>query len=514
MSGIPWHDSLIAHHAYASHLPQRLDQLASENLTCAPWKIRYGRRGAEEKAQLPKDLPGTELTAYNAADCRVTILAWQAMQADLNPERAVYEHDLALGLLCQKMMVNGMGVDHARKAELSTYLKHRANALKGELRKIAGPDFQPSKPAEVREVLFGRLGAKYQKLTPGGLPSTGTEILEVLAASPNTPAGAFASLMLRWRLPMKIRSTYIGGAKVALEWDEKVLNPHTLRAHYGWKAYGTETGRLASRIQSCPRRETGDESLYLQSPEERVREIYCAPLGTRLVYWDVSQAEARIAAFLSGDPVFMAACKGDVHANNAKAVFKEAAAKGWLDGDLKKTLGKKYRDIAKNLGFAIAYGAEADKLYITLQAKGYTEVSYQDCVRILARLRVAYRVYYRWAESNVALCRSQGYLRSPFLGRIRRLGFYPKVTDVYNFPIQSGLADIMNARMLELDPRLPKGAKWICQVHDAAILQVPEALVDRVKALIAEVWAPPIETPGGLMHLPIDLKDGARWSDL
>jgi DNA polymerase I-like protein with 3'-5' exonuclease and polymerase domains len=513
MKSIPWQDSLIAHHAYASHLPQRLDQLASEYLTASPWKIKHGRRGQEEKGQLPKDMTPEDLALYNGIDCRVTIRAWERMQLDLAKERQIYEADMRLSLVCQKMMMAGMGVDFERKAELSTYLKHRANAIKGELRKVVGKDFQPSKPAEVRRALYTVLGAKPTRFTPSGLPGTGTEILEVLAASPDTPVGHFASLMLRWRLPMKIRSTYIGGASVSLQWDEKILNPHTRRAHYGWKAYGTETGRLASRIQSCPRRESGPDNLYLAMPEERVREIYAAGPGRRLVYWDVSQAEARIAAFLSADPVFMAACRGDVHANNAKNVFKEAAAAGWLDGDNKKTLGKKFRDIAKNLGFAIAYGAEAEKLFMTLQQKGYTEISYQRCVAILAHLRIAYRVYYKWAETNVAAVRKVGYMRSPFAGRIRHFGHYPKVTEVYNYPIQSGLADIMNERMVVIDGRLPPGCKMVAQIHDACIIDCPENKADAVSALIADVWAPPVKTPGGDMYLPIDAKQGIRWSD-
>jgi DNA polymerase I-like protein with 3'-5' exonuclease and polymerase domains len=446
------------------------------------------------------------------------------MQPNLEPERKVYEHDMALALICQKMMIAGMGVDFERKSELSIYLKHRANAIKGELRKLVGePDFQPSKPAEVRRVLFEVLKARPTKFTASGLPSTGTEILEVLAASPDTPVGHFASLMLRWRLPMKVRSTYIGGrvgfdkygkpTGVPLDWDDKILNLNTRRAHYNWKAYGTETGRLASRIMSAPRREAGEEALYLRSPEERVREIYAAPPGYRWVYWDVSQAESRIAAFLSADPVFMAACNGDVHANNAKNVFKDVAAKGWLDGDNKKTLGKKYRDIAKNLGFAIAYGAEAEKLYMTLQSKGFTDITYPRCVAILAHLRIAYRTYYKWAEANVAKCRQVGYMRSPFLGRIRWLGWYPKVTEVYNYPIQSGLADIMNQRMIWLDPRLPKGCRFLAQIHDAAIIECPENKVDATLALVRECWDEPIATPGGAMMLPIEMKQGERWSD-
>ena len=66
---------------------------------------------------------------------------------------------------------------------------------------------------------------------------------------------------------------------------------------------------------------------------DRAREIYCAAPGNVVVYFDVSQGEPRVAAFLSGDPERIKTTYGDVHAENAKIAFPDIAAKGWLDGN-------------------------------------------------------------------------------------------------------------------------------------------------------------------------------------
>jgi uracil-DNA glycosylase family 4 len=498
--GVALEDTLLAHHAYASHLPQRLDHVVSEYCNAAPWKIRFGRRGKEEKGLPPVDMPPTELCLYNAADARLTILAWQRMQGDLAKERAVYEHDKELAAICRDMGRIGIGVDHVRREALSNKLVKRCAALKGRMRKVAKwATFNPRQTVHVRKMLFGRFKARRIGVTPTGLAATNNVTLEALKLESNR-AGRFAALLLKWRVADKVRGTYI---------DSVHICNSTGRAHYNWKPFGTVSGRLSCRLQSAPRDEgTG-------APEELVREIYVPRSAEHeFVYFDVSQAEMRLAAYLSGDETFIRACDGDVHANNAKNVFPDVAAKGWLDGDAKKdpARGKPYRDIAKNLGFAISYLAEAEKVFITLRSKGFP-VTFAQVVRILASLHSKYHRYYRFVEENIAFCKRHGHLRG-LCGRIRWFGWYPKPTEIANYPIQEALAAIMNARCIALAARLPRGVELVAQIHDACIFDVPKQLSGKVENLIREEWAKPIPTPGGALVLPIDLKRGRRWSEL
>lgn len=516
MPGIEWRCSLLAQHAVASHLPKRLDWLVTEYCDAAPWKIVHGRRGdtgqAAEKGAAIEDMAASELAQYNASDCKLTALCWARMQGNLKPELEVYKHDLALSEVCMRMASVGIHVDLSRKHLLARMMRNRAVGLREEMATLlGGASFSPSKLGDVRNALFGKLRTRVVAVTASGLASTSNATLETLRGT-DTKVARFATLLLNWRGVMKARSTYVGGEEgKPLKFDQIIGKDG--RARYGWKPFGTVSGRLSCRLQSVPRYDPKDIAC-------RAREIYTASTGNRLVYFDVSQAEMRLAAYLSGDATFMAACGADVHAGNAKVVFPEIAAKGWLDGDAKKdpACGKPYRDIAKNLGFAICYGAEAERVFMTLLSQGF-KVTFRAVELILSKLRAAYKVYYRWVEKNVERVRQCGYMRSPIIGRIRWFGWFPKPTEIANFPVQSALADIMNIRTIELDARLKAEripAHLNMQIHDSCYVDTPEKHVLRVSNMIKDIWVPPVELPGTgrSLVLPIDSKTAFRMSEL
>jgi len=499
------HDTLLAHHAFASHLPQRLDHVASCYTDSRPWKRLFTGGSEDEKGSTPDQLSGEDLCKYNAADARLTMLSWQRMQSDLEPERAVYEHDQKLAAVCREMIRAGIGVDEERKNELSDLLAERCDELRDKMRRMVNdPHLVPGSHRQIRKHLFGTLGARFVAVTPKGLAATSNETLEGLRMGGNQQHAEFATALLTWRVADKVKSTYVGAIGGP---GKKGVHLLRGRAHYNWKPFGTVSGRLSCRLQSVPRYSN-------EAPESRVREIYVPRKNHTFVYYDVSQAEMRLAAYLSNDATFIEACRGDVHANNAKAVFPVAARMGLLDGASMKdpTRGKKFRDIAKNLGFAISYYAEAEKVFATLRSKGF-DVSFQAVTLILSKLRSAYRTYYRWVNTNHARVQQVGYMRTPFLGRIRWLGWYPKTTEVANYPIQSGLADIMNARTIELSESII-GPYLVAQVHDACIYDVPNDLLNAAKEIISEIWSRPIDTAGGKLILPVDFKYAERWSDL
>lgn len=555
---IPWHCSLTAHHAYLSHLPQKLDQVVSENLDAGAWKIRFGRRGTQTKSVEPEAMGGDELCLYNAADCRVTAKAWKKLQADLAAERQVYEHDMCLAELCLDMQRAGIRVDRAFQSELSRKLGEAADEQREEMRKLVGdPTFQPSKPEHVRKALYQTFGLRKLVFTATGLPATGKAVLESLRGE-DTPAGKFATLLSRRREYLKIKKTYVDFPteicfRLPADAPREPYGDDPDRAHYQWGAREkrdsrteggghTVSGRLACRIQSAPRY----NKLNLPSS---VRWMYIAAEGNEFVYFDVSQGEPRVAAFLSGDPERIKTTYGDVHAENAKVMFPEIAALGWLDGELKKdpTKGKPLRDLAKNMGLAIDYFAEADKVYTYLLQhcyafdgrKLFNPPSPGQCTVIINKIRHRYKVYVRFVEANHARVKRLGYMRSPVLGRIRWLGWAAPITDVSNYPIQATLADVMNLRSLWLQggerfgrwvkanpeiaervslpkkrPVLPPGTRLVSQIHDSCFYDTPRRYVPEVRGILTELWKAPVHLPGGELVLPIDLKNADRWATL
>lgn len=524
ISKVRWEDTMVAHHTFASHFPQKLDQLVSEYCLAAPWKISHGRRSTgitdkEEKKQREtkkevKDLDPKEICQYNAEDCKLTELSWQRMQGDLAGEVAIYEHDKKLSYVCQHMHFAGMTVDRDRQLELSRLLWDEAAATSRQLGALIGVERFNAKSTEmVKDALYGPrgLGAPILMYTDTGEPSTAELTLEKLQSHPDERIGIFCRTLLRHRNLVKSRNTYVGGGHQAEELEiDKLYNTKTGANHFSWRI-GTVTGRLACRLQSIPRYNPS-------SPATRCREIYAPPKDHVYVYFDVSQAEMRLAAFLSGDPNFIEACKGDVHGNNAKNVFPEKAAEGILDGDAIKDpkRGKPYRDICKNLGFAISYLAESEKVFMTLVSKGFP-VSLRQVELILSKLRRAYRVYYAWAAANLEKVKECGYMRTALVGRLRWLGWHPKPTEVANYPIQGTLADIVNTRMIEVLPLLPSSGRMVAQIHDACIFTCHKDQAKHLNSVIKEQWAEPVTFSNGnglSLVLPIDQKQKERMSDL
>lgn len=452
-------DTLVAHRAYASHLPQSLAFVASIYCFCRPWKLKF--KSAEEKGAVAGfGVSAADLAAYNAADVRLNALAWRRMRRDVDAERSVFERDMQLAELYSRMSAKGLCVDTARQRQLSMKLKHRAAALIGEMRQLLDRrGFSPRKNAHIQKAFFKQLRVPLwmaPRTKKTNQPSAAAIFLERMREDTSTRAGRLADLIIRYRSANDSRAEYLD---VYVHTDGRV--------HPSWKQ--VETGRPATRgpnilniprmsycegcgvklIDGCthgkwkPVKVDGVEvvvdgrpqTVFVEckkkqqpEPEEQLRDIYVAAPGHKLVYFDLSQAEMRMAAHLSGDPVFIESCSKDIHTENACILFPDGAEMIRSDP---KGKGAKFREMAKSCGFAVCYGAEADKIFATLRSKGF-DVDLPEVETMLRHLQSSYRVYYSYVEHNLELCRRQGYIRTPFHGRIRWLGRYPKPTTIAN----------------------------------------------------------------------------------
>lgn len=511
-------DTLTAHHTFASCFPQKLDHVVATFLDSSPWKIRHGVRGAEEKGLSPTKGDDGDLYLYGATDAVLTKLAWDELQGDLAPEKSVYETDKRRSILYKSMQVAGYPVDRRRQRLLSKKLKRRGAALVGLLRKLSrNPNFRPSRLTDVRRALFTTLKAPMLSPTPTGQASTSNATLESLREGTGTRVARFSEALLNWRFTMKVKSTYT---------DTIPIHPDG-RAHYNFKPFGVITGRPASRILSAPR--------WSKALPERFREIFCAAPGRELVYFDLAQAEARFAANLSADANFIEACAKDIHTKNALILFPDAAEMLTRDPKGKHcprhseggsssaacNCGKPFRDVTKNAGFAIIYQAAPAKVFAYLRSQGFP-VEMGDVEEMFSAMRGKYFEHDRWVKDMLRFATEHGYLRTPLVGRIIRLGFHPKPTDVSNVPVQAGIADVMDTRLLnDITPALPPDVCQIMHHYDSATFDCPKGkAADEVQALIERVWAAPVKLPASIVCrkacefvLPAEVKRGRRWSD-
>jgi uracil-DNA glycosylase family 4 len=511
-------DTLIAHRAFASHMPQALSHVASVYVDCAPWKLKF--KSTEEKGATSFGVKDEDLAKYCRADVVLASLAWKRMQQDLAPERKVYELDMQMAELYSRMQRIGIRVDRDRQADLSLRLKRRSIALVREMRSLLDRrGFSPAKPNDVRKALYKQLKAPLWLAppTPTGLPSTAAIVLESLRDH-DSRAGKLADLIIRWRSANDSRSEYLDGVHVHTDG----------RVHASWGA--VQTGRPRTRrpnILNIPRiahcagcgvklldgvaHKKTCKTHDVAEPEAQLRDIYIAAKGTKFVYFDLAQAEMRFAAHISNDPIFIASCAKDIHTENACILFPDGAEMIRADP---KGKGAKFRQMAKTCGFAVAYLAEASTIYTNLVSLGF-DVDMADVEMMLDNLRTSYRAYYSFVAENVRKCQKLGYMRLPFSGRIRYFGFFPKPAEISNTPVQGGVADVMNVRLLELEKRKTKGARLLIYHYDSAIYETPDAECADMERIVKDMWAEPIVVPhnGVSFVQPIEQKCGERLSD-
>jgi uracil-DNA glycosylase family 4 len=503
-------DTLIAHHTFASHFRQGLDHVASFYLDTIPWKLLYGKAAGDEKG-VAKIQDERTFFKYNAIDVHHTFRVWQEMQKDLEPFLSLYKHDKRLAVVGRRMTRHGIRVDRPRRKELIKAITEKEERLVRQMREECGrEDLVPTKVDDIRAILYEQFGAPVIERTEKDCkPSTGKKILQSFAEAVDRPYAKFCRDLVDWRTCTKMKKTYL--VNLPIDKDGRVRP--------SWRSFGAYTGRFACRRPNLMNLKRMNKR-YKDEPEQHIRSIYIPSKGCKFVTYDMSQVEPRVAAYISNDEAFIAAIEtGDFHTNNAIVLFGECPElldlKRAKDGD-----GKPKRDVAKSCGLAVNYLAEAPALKDFLASQDYF-VKLSDIQVMIDRLRKKYHVYFKFVANNIELVQRQGWLRIGALsGRIRWLGFMPSPSRVADTPIQATAADIMNYRLIEIDQLLldrgyyRRGVRIVAQIHDAVIFDVPEPLVEEIKQLIREVMGQKVKIGGKARTFPIDMKEGARWSEL
>jgi uracil-DNA glycosylase family 4 len=483
-------DTLIGYHTLTSHFPKALSHVVACYVDAPPWK--HWDHGTDLE----------KLWSYCGQDGLYTALAEQQLfsQFDEN-DWNVYESDKRSAILAAEASKNGFLFDQERAALISAVMREREDILRAEAAELVGePKLNLNSPKQLQAVYFGKLGARVCFRNPEtGEPSLDVDALRAYAASGNPILSRMSELVLEARSVRRCRGMYV--EKIPIQADGRV-RPN-------WRSYGTETGRWACNSPNLANlvRPENDPSMKLGG----IRSLYISPPGRSIVSFDVGQMEFRIAAYVSGDANMIKACSdADIHSANATMLFGKVFLEA--KGDQRKTL----RTLAKTSGFAVCYLAEAPTVYARLVASGVA-ITMQQVGAMLNALRRNFSRYYEYCDENLALTTRRGYIESPILRRKRYLTHNPDPPKAANFPIQSGAADIFNAKMWEIYQRINAeglDALLIATVYDAGYFETHACDVKRVEGLIDEVWSKPVRLGGYDVVLPIDRHTGTRWSDL
>ena len=439
-----------------------------------------------------------EATNYAAEDALITLKLYNQLKPRLISEKrsGVYEKiDKPLILVLSSMEELGIKVNQKYLGILSKQFLDESKKIEKKIYNITGREFNIGSPKQLGEILFLEMKIKGGKKTKTGTYSTDSGTLEDLSLQGHD----IAKLVLNWREVSKLRSTYTDALQDQI--DDK-----TKRVHTSYASATTLTGRLSSNdpnLQNIPiRTEKG----------RQIRHAFLAKKDCKIVSFDYSQIELRLAAEISQDTNFINAFVAgeDIHSSTAKEIFNVKD----------KDLNLEHRRKAKAINFGILYGISpyglAKQLSISnSEAKQYIENYFKRFPKI--------RDY---MDFQINHAKTNNYVETMFGRKCNIKGINDKNFAVRGFaerqsinaPIQGTAADIIKLSMIAIHKNIKEKkikAQMILQVHDELVFEIAESKIKESIPLIKNIMEKThLNYKDFIVPLTVDHGIGNDWGEL
>ena len=492
----PYDDTMLISYALNGGLHNHgMDFLCEEYFGYKPISFKE-LAGTGKKARTFNEFTLEEATPYASEDADVTLRLWKYLKPKLgqNQVATVYETlERGLPKIVANMENQGIKVDKAVLARLSSDFSQKMAGLEAEAHELAGHPFNLGSPKQLGEILFDQMELKGGKKTKTGAWQTGAGVLDDLAAS----GEKLPQVILNWRHYAKLKSTYT---------DTLVqqINPRTGRVHTSYSLAATTTGRFSSsdpNLQNIPiRTEEG----------RKIRDAFIAEPGHVLVAADYSQIELRILADVADLPTMKQAFADgvDIHALTASEMFGES-----IEG-----MDPMVRRKAKAINFGIIYGISAFGLANNL---GISRTEAAEYIKSYFEKFPGIKKYMEAAKNEA---RENGYVKTLFGRKCHIKGINDKngamrafaERQAINAPIQGAAADVIRRAMIRMPAAIApiEGAKMLLQVHDELVFEVPEGSADDLMAIVKTAMEG-AAMPAVSLSVPlvVEAKAATNWND-
>lgn len=493
LTGIEFDTMLESYVTEAGITNQNMDTLAQRHLDHKT--IAFKEVAGTGKKQLTFDQIDLAIAApYAAEDADITLRLHQVLWPMLTKETSLKTlfRDIEMRLLpvLARTETHGVKLNATMLAQQSLEIGQNLQQLEARCHEEAGEAFNIASPKQIQAILYDKLNLPILKKTPGGQPSTAEGVLQDLADDGH----ALPQLILQHRSLAKLKSTYTDTLP-------KLINPRTGRVHTSYHQAVAATGRLSSSDPNL-------QNIPIRTAEGRkIRAAFVAEPGNKILAADYSQIELRLMAHLSKDERLVSAFRNgqDVHSATAAEVFAVAA----------DAVDRGQRRRAKAINFGLIYGMSAFGLAKQL---GIERNEAQDYINVYFD---RYPGVKRYMDEMRKVAADQGYVetlhgRRLYLPEIHSTNFnrrqYAERTAI-NAPMQGSAADLIKLAMIEVDRWVLKNqpdTRIILQVHDELVLEVPEANLQEMEAMIGPLMTGVSEL---IVPLVVDTGVGNNWKD-
>ncbi len=361
--------------------------------------------------------------------------------------RPQYDREMAAQALGRRMEKKGLLIDVGATSGYLTDWTLEMQSIETELNQL-GVD-NPSSARMVAMAMSLTESWEPDDWTETGLPKLDEKILKGIDSD-------ISRRVLRFRRLRKWTVAYLG----------KFLSEQDIygRVHPNINTLRARTGRMSITgipFQTLPSLKSGGTGAY------DIRRCVIVPEGRRLWAVDYDTQELRIFASLADEPAYQAAFTSgkDLHSYVAQLVYQDETVG---KGDVR-------REIAKNTQYARLYGAGAAKIAET------ANVTEAEVAHFIATFDETFTRAGEFIKGLDTLGRQRlAETGRPYVwshgGRYLPSDEH-KVYALLNYLIQGSAADVLKAKMIELDAQ-GYGDNMMLPVHDELLFDFPEGEVD------------------------------------
>lgn len=474
---------------------------------------KYRESFAEITKKIPfGKLPIEQVLEYGANDAIDALDTWIRLQPEILFDdyvcKVYYNLYLPLARVVSDMEASGMGVNvdalEQKKLLCDQKMEEQEKKIKVAIKDTVGEsmlvgdkkiywrDFNINSTQQLATYFFEK--KKYTSIKNTGKKKTPSVDLEVIEKLYDNYEDEVAKELLVYRY-------YKGSKSKFLENIDPICNG---RKDFGyvytsWDLCGTVTGRFTSKnppMQTVPKKLP---SWISKEDDLELRSVIASPEGYWLINPDWSQAELRLLAHFSNEPVLKDAYKNgeDIHQKTAD-------------------LCKCSRDQAKTINFGVVYGMGAKTLAKRL---GITE---KEGYEFNQNYFGMYRHVRQFLDRTINFAETHKFVRT-ILGRKRRFistsnNKFFVFKDAPNAKIQGSCADLMMFSLLHIPKRFEElkaeypdfDYQVYATVHDEFIFAVKEKYVPISYEIVKDVMENSIKLK---VPLVADIPIGRNWHE-
>ncbi len=499
-----------------------LDSLAAYYLGIPSWKGDFKSGEAHRDPEV--------MAAYCLKDCEVTLELTVQLEGRLMEQGRLefFEKLMKARRILNDAELTGMLVDKHKLESLIIQLDPEIKQLERELEGLAADHVSAWVDGEIatkldsagplhsrkRQLALERLGRnppKFNWASPKQilwlLKRLGVDVVHPLTKKESSDAKVLeraahlpiVGKLLEIRERVKLLSALDNESK-ASSGGYKQLIQSDGRIHGSFNLAVTETGRLSS---SKPNMQNIDKSA-------RVRGLFVAPEGYKLVVADLAQIEVRVAAHYSKDPLLMSTFTeghdfyGIIAVNILGATCKPNEV---------KTLQPKLRAIAKVIGLSILYGTGPNRLRNEIKRGTGTDVGFDGAKQIIDDY---FRKFPGLKELQRGVTRTiedRGYVVN-LMGRHVDVEGDDGFRFGVNYLFQSSASDLLLLRQAEIIQHCKDysiDARLLALVHDEMVYECRTSDAPR----LAEIMKTTMEQTADIkfrVPLKIEVSIGDDWS--